>query len=50
MFLTLESKSKPEDRKDDLNFEYIRSEFSVDHTNTGRYKWKRHAEGIIHRI
>ena len=41
MFLTLESKSKPEDGKDDLSFEYIGSEFSVDYTSTGRYKQKK---------
>lgn len=31
MFLTLQSKSKCEDGKDDFNFEYIGSKFSVDH-------------------
>lgn len=34
MFLTLESKSKPEDEKDDFSFEYIGSEIPMDYTST----------------
>ena len=34
MLLTLESKSKPEDEKDDLSFQYIGSEIPMDYTST----------------
>lgn len=40
MFLTLESKSKRKDGKNDFSIEYIGSEFSVDHRSTGKYNGK----------